>query len=119
MTIMSAAKLAPAVVVLAAAFTAPTPAHAAPAPTSHCDLSPTDRDLIIWQKFPRLIADALEVGDVNLALCRPTLDSWRDGTPTGPGYCSKIAWAADNPGYDVEIKPAPPLKKVLDTVGDC
>jgi hypothetical protein len=95
------------------------PVHAQPAPTSHCDLSPTDRDLIIWQKFPRLVADALEVGDVNMALCKPTLDSWRDGTPTGPGYCSKIAWAADNPGYDVEVKPAPPLKKVIDSVGDC
>jgi hypothetical protein len=51
--------------------------------------------------------------------CKPTLDTWRYGQSTGPGYCSKIAWADDNPGYDADARPAAPLKKVLDTVGDC
>jgi hypothetical protein len=25
----------------------------------------------------------------------------------------------DNPSYDVDARPAPPLKKVIDEVGDC
>lgn len=110
----AAAKLAPAVLVAACIALAP-PGHAT---TSGCDL-PTDRDLIIWQRFPRLLADALEVGDADLVHCKPTLDTWASMQPTGPGYCSKIAWADDNPGYDVDVRPAPPLKKVIDEVGDC
>jgi hypothetical protein len=26
---------------------------------------------------------------------------------------------SDNPSYDVDARPAPPLKKVIDEVGDC
>jgi hypothetical protein len=47
------------------------------------------------------------------------LDTWRASRPTGPGYCAKIAWSADNPGYPPSVQPAPPLKKVIDQVGDC
>lgn len=83
-----------------------------------CDLAPTDNDLIIWQHWPRLPNNALLVGDVDMGQCKPTLDTWRAMEPTGPGYCNKIAWASDNPGYDVDQKPAPPLRKVLDEYGD-
>ncbi|GJO51411.1 hypothetical protein NJB1604_39430 [Mycobacterium marinum] len=96
-------------------------ASAAPAPEAGpCDL-PITRDLIIWQRWPWLQdgAFATKVGDVDLVHCEPTLDTWRAGEPTGPGYCSKIAWASDNPDYDVDVRPAPPLKSVIDQVGDC
>jgi hypothetical protein len=62
---------------------------------------------------------ATEIGDADLVHCKPTLDGWRDWEQTGAGYCSKIAWASDNPGYDINVRPAPPLKKVIDEVGDC
>ena len=80
---------------------------------------PTTADLIIWQHAPRLVDSAFEVGDADLLRCKSTLDTWRADQPTGTGYCSKIAWALDNPGYDVDVRPAPPLKRVVDQVGDC
>ncbi|GAB4724917.1 hypothetical protein MOKP126_45310 [Mycobacterium avium subsp. hominissuis] len=83
-----------------------------------CDM-PTIRDLIVWERRPRLIDSAFEVGDADLSQCKPTVDTWPAGEPTGPGYCSKIAWASDNPGYDTDARPAPPLKKVIEAVGDC
>jgi hypothetical protein len=85
-----------------------------------CKSEPDDtRDLIIWQRAPRLQDSAFEVGDADLVHCKPTLDTWGAEQPAGPGYCSKIAWASDNPSYDVDVRPAPPLKKVIDEVGDC
>lgn len=40
-----------------------------------------------------------------------------------PGYCAKIAWASDNPGYDDDddagARAAAALMKVIETVGDC
>lgn len=106
--------------VAAAAATAigvAAPAHAKPVyPLSACD-EPI-RDLIVWQRAPRLLDSAFEIGSVG-PHCTPTLDTWASEQPTGPGYCSKIAWADDNPDYDVEVKPAPTPKKVIQTVGDC
>jgi hypothetical protein len=76
-------------------------------------------DLIIWERAPRIQDSAIEVSDADLMNCKPTLDTWKAGEPTGPGYCSKIARASDNPGYDTDVRPAPPLNKVIDEVGDC
>jgi hypothetical protein len=89
-----------------------------PAPTSVCNL-PTTGNLIIWQRAPGLQDSAFRVSDVDIFNCKPTLDTWRPDQPTGPGNCSKIAWASDNPGYDFDVRPAPPLKNVIDQVGDC
>jgi hypothetical protein len=95
------------------------PVHATPVhPLSKCDL-PTTRDLIIWQRAPQLLDSATEIGDANLLQCKPTLATWASEQPTGPGYCTKIAWVDDNPGYDVDAKPAPTPKKVIEAVGDC
>lgn len=69
----------------------------APAPPS-CNFA-TTRGLIIWERSPRLPDSALEGGGADLMSCKPTLSTWKAGQPTGPGYCSKIAWASDNPGY--------------------
>jgi hypothetical protein len=97
----------------------PLMAHTAPIPRSgHCNLT-TGRDLIIWTRWPGVPDFATKNGDVDLVHCKPTLDGWRDWEQTGPGYCAKIAWASDNPGYDINVRPAPLLKKVIDEVGDC
>jgi hypothetical protein len=88
-------------------------------PVSPCNLQPSDHALILWERVPRLPDDSTMIGDVDLSKCKPTLETWRNYQPTGPGYCTKIAWADDNPGYPVESRPSPPLKKVIDEVGDC
>jgi hypothetical protein len=95
-----------------------THASAVPSPVSRCDL-PTTRDLIIWERRPRILDSAIEVGDADLLQCKATLDTWASTQPTGSGYCAKIAWASDNPGYNVEERPALPLKNVIDAVGEC
>jgi len=102
----------------AAPSDASTPSSSPIPRTAPCDM-PTTRDLIIWERRPHLLDSAYEVGDANLSQCKPTVDTWPAGEPTGAGYCSKIAWASDNPGYDAEAQPAPPLKKVIEEVGDC
>jgi hypothetical protein len=102
----------------AAPSEASTPGSSPIPKTSSCDM-PTTRDLIIWEHRPRILDSAYTVGDADLSQCKPTVDTWPAGEPTGEGYCSKIAWASDNPGYDTDARPAPPLKKVIETVGDC
>lgn len=89
-----------------------------PVPELPCDL-PVSSGLIIWQHAPGVRDRSRFANPADLYNCRPTLDTWRAGEPTGPGYCSKIAWSADNPGYVPSVTPAAPLKKVIDQVGDC
>ncbi|MGA7055235.1 MAG: hypothetical protein WBZ37_29020 [Mycobacterium sp.] len=80
-----------------------------------CNYGP---DLIIWERRPHLPDSAIQVGDTG-PHCSSTLDTWAQEQPTGPGYCAKIAWASDNPGYDSDARPASPLKHVIESVGDC
>ncbi len=89
-----------------------------PVPSSPCNL-PVSSGLIIWQHAPGMQDSSVFANEADLYNCRPTLDTWRANQPTGPGYCSKIAWSADNPGYIPSVAPAAPLKKVIDQVGDC
>ncbi|MEZ0358680.1 hypothetical protein [Mycobacterium sp. ENV421] len=64
---------------------------------------------------------------MNLVGCKSVLDGWVEDhsvsdAETAAGFrdCSEIAWADDNPGYDVHAVPAPRLKKVLLQAGnDC
>jgi hypothetical protein len=37
--------------------------------------------------------------------------------PKGPGFCTQAALASDNPGYNADASPAPPLKKVVASTG--
>jgi len=60
---------------------------------------------------------AITVGDVDLSQCKPSLETFAASSPTEAGFGSQIAWADDNPGYDVNARPAPQLKKVLQEVG--
>lgn len=115
----------------------PTSSTAVAAPTSErpCNLKPT-RDLIEWSRLrhpPNADgstgepASATEIGNVDYVNCKNTLDGWvADHTPSDAdivaGYrdCYEIAWADDNPGYDVYAVPAPRLKNVLLQAGnDC
>ena len=80
---------------------------------------PTVRSLIIWHHAPGAEDSAEAIDESDLYNCRPMLDTWRASAPKGPGYCSKIAWASDNPEYVSGVSPAAPLKKVIDEVGDC
>jgi hypothetical protein len=86
--------------------------------TTPCTL-PNTRDVIEWHRAPRVEDNAVEVGEVNLEFCRPTLDGWKASEATGDGYCGEIAWASDNPGYNADARLAPRLKNVIDEVGDC
>lgn len=88
-----------------------------PIPETPCNL-PTASSLIIWTHAPPALDRSVFVNVTDEYNCRPALDTWRAGEPSGPGFCSKIAWANDNPGYS-PVVPAPPLKKVIDQVGDC
>lgn len=75
-------------------------------------------DLLEWRRRPGQLDSARRFSDVDQAKCAPALDGWMEGMPPGPGVCYMIGWADDNPGYNAAALPAPPLKKVIDKVGD-
>lgn len=101
----------------AAAYTS-TPEDSTPSTSSTCNL-PDKGDVIVREVFPNVPIDAMELGGTDPEHCTWTMDSLRTSQPTGPGYCSEVAWASDNVGYDPNAVPAPPLKKVQETIGDC
>lgn len=99
-----------------------TPKATAHAPTTvagsagGCALT-TKEDLIYWSKTPTLPPAAQVIGDVNLALCVPTVDTIVQMTPAGPGYCTVIARLADNPRYNADAVPAKRPQHALATYG--
>lgn len=111
--------------VATSATPADVPSTSAPATTaavstasSTCNL-PDKGDVIVREVFPNVPIDAMELGGTDPEHCTWTMDSLRTSQPTGPGYCSEVAWASDNVGYDPNTVPAPPLKKVQEMIGDC
>jgi len=100
--------------------TSPPPAKAPPAAagsvTTACRLTPTE-DLIERDITPRIPPSAILIGNVNLVLCKPTVDTIQQTTPSGPGYCTQIARSADNPGYNPDATPAAPLRKIIAQYG--
>ena len=90
------------------------------APSPPCDL-PNSNKLIIWHRAPGEVDRAEMVTETDTYNCRPKLDELRGSAlgPIGPGYCSKVAWLSDNPGYNPLISPTAPLKNVIYQVGDC
>jgi hypothetical protein len=115
---ITASTLVAAACALPFASTAHSEVGTVPLPKSVCNL-PATRSLIIWHRAPGVQDSAVGINEADLYNCRPALDTWRALGPNGPGYCSKIAWATDNPGYVANVSPAAPLKKVIDEVGDC
>lgn len=92
------------------------PSTAAADPEPSCAL-PNGRDVLVRYIVPGLQANAQELGEVDLVQCESTLDYIAQTSPTGDGYCTQVAWASDNPGYNPDTVPAPPLKKVIEAVG--
>ena len=39
--------------------------------------------------------------------------------PPLPGFCTQVALVSDNPRFDPDVRPAPQLRRVLGTKGDC
>ncbi len=95
---------------------ATTTTSATPAPpTTACALK-LKEDLIERLITPGIPPYAIAVGDVS-GTCKPTVDTIGDTTPSGPGYCTQIARAADNPGYNADANPAPALRKIVAQAG--
>lgn len=98
------------------------PAHTSATPTATktaggtCRLK-TKRDVIVRTVAPGLPAAAQVIGDVDLAQCRPTMDTLPAESPHEAGYCTQAAYADDNPGYNADATPARRLKKVVVSVG--
>lgn len=86
--------------------------------SSTCNL-PDRGDIIEWQKAPGVADSAIELGGTDPAHCVLTFDSLKTSSPTGAGYCTQAAWASDNVGYDPDATPAPRLKKIQVSIGDC
>lgn len=90
-----------------------------PKPSPSCTL-PDNRDLLVWYKAPGIEDSAQEIGEVDVANCTPAVDFIMSTSPTGPGYCTEVAYADQNPGYNPDATPAKPLKHVLqETGGGC
>jgi len=51
--------------------------------------------------------------------CQSSVEFNLDAVPDQPGFCAQIASASDNPGYNPDARPAPPLKKVFASKGSC
>jgi hypothetical protein len=95
----------------------PASRPASPSPSaSTCDL-PDNQDLIERDDDPQAQILAAEFGEADLGNCTATLDTFMQEAGQAPGECTTIAWASDNPGYDVNQIPAPPLKKVIESAG--
>jgi hypothetical protein len=92
--------------------TAPRPV---PAPSKTCSLP--NNDLIVRYVAPGTPDSAQVLGGADLATCTSTLDELQSDSPAGAGYCTQAAWAADNPGYNADLTPAPPLKHIVLAVG--
>jgi hypothetical protein len=103
----------------AAPATTTTQQAAAPTPTttSGCALPTNMPDLIEREITPNLPPHALLIGAVNFASCTLTVDSFAATSPTGAGYCTQIAAAADNTGYNVDAPATRPLRNLIDQVG--
>jgi hypothetical protein len=119
------AVIAPALLALAACSSgtpaassgAPPAAVAAPSSSAACKLKDQGPDYIVRDMDPGASTLASEVGPVDLADCKTTLDDFPGTAGQGPGECTTIALASDNPGYNVDANPAPRLKHVLMSAG--
>ncbi len=119
------AAAAAAALSLAACGSAPSsPAPASPAsspaaaakPSASCKLT-TTFDYIERTTEPGLQAQADEIGNADYAACADSLSTFRQEAGQADGECTTIAKASDNPGYNPDAVPAPPLKNVIMSAG--
>jgi len=71
--------------------------------------------VIVRYVSPGLAPSAQLLGDVSIATCGPTVEFIRSTALTDPGFCTSVALASDNPGYDFDAAPA--LQAVIAAFG--
>jgi len=72
---------------------------------------------IIRDDDPGASIMADEIGATDEENCTSSLAGFAATAGQAPGECSTIALASDNPGYNVNAVPAPPLKNVIESAG--
>lgn len=87
-------------------------AHASPA--CKRSLLPT---YIVRDDDPGASALAGEIGATDEENCTSSLADFASTAGQAQGECTTIALASDNPGYNVNQVPAPPLKNVIESAG--
>lgn len=110
--------------------TAPSPATAKPVKAPAIDSTANacyarkaaSGDIFVWMITSGQAPVAQELGgewewDHTTNKCLTSVEMIISTAPTVPGACTQVAYAADNPGYNVDGTPASPLKKVIASVG--
>jgi hypothetical protein len=93
----------------------PATTAAAATPAKGCT-GPTF-DYIVRDAVPGASTIAQEIGNCNVATGQDSLADFQQTAGQASGECTTIARASDNPGYDVNADPAPPLKDVIESAG--
>jgi hypothetical protein len=96
--------------------TTPTTAARGVTTTTGCALE-TSFDYLVRTVAPGLQASIQQLGNVNLAKCSDFLSTFQQTAGQAAGECTTIAKGSDNPGYDLNAAPAPPLKGVIESAG--
>ena len=96
--------------------TTPTTATRGVTTTTGCALE-TSFDYLVRTVEPGLQASVQQLGNVNLAKCSDFLSTFQQTAGQAAGECTTVAKASDNPGYERNASPAPPLKNVIESAG--
>lgn len=110
----TAASSAPAAPSSSPAHAAVAKAKAAASPS--CKLK-TTFDYIERDSDPGASVMADEIGNVDYSNCTDSLTDFAATAGQADGECTTIALASENPGYNVDQVPAPPLKDVIESAG--
>jgi hypothetical protein len=103
---------------------APSPASArlprrrppAPPAAAPCKLK-TTFNYIVRTTEPGMLAQAQEIGNVDLGNCTAALQDFTATAGQAQGECTTIALSSDNPSYNVNASPARRLRKVIMRAG--
>ena len=85
-------------------------------PSPSCTL-PDTPTYIVRDDDPGASVIASDIGNADYATCTTMLSNFAADAGEAPGECTTVALASDNPGYDVNEIPAPPLKDVIEAAG--
>jgi hypothetical protein len=111
----AAAPAQPAAAVPAAGVPARSAAAKA-APSPPCKLKDTPT-YIVRDDDPGASVLASDIGNADYVTCTTALADFAATAGQASGECTTIALASDNPGYNVNAVPAPPLKGVIESAG--
>jgi len=94
----------------------PATAAAKAAPSPSCALKDTPT-YIVRDDDPGASVLASDVGNADYGNCTTMLSNFAATVGQAAGECTTVALASDNPGYNVNAVPAPPLKGVIMSAG--